>query len=84
MSKSNKNRGKAWTSAEVKKLRELAKKHISTADIGVRLGRTKSGVRHKALHTLHSHIRARAFSMSLESSGLASPAAAWRASFAWG
>jgi hypothetical protein len=48
MSKSSKNQGKAWTSAEVKKLRELAKKHISTADIGVRLGRTKSGVRHKA------------------------------------
>ena len=42
------NRGKAWTAAEVKKLRELAKKKVSTADIGVKLQRTKSGVRHKA------------------------------------
>lgn len=44
----SKNRGKEWTNAEVKKLRELAKKHLSTAEIGLRLGRTKSGVRHKA------------------------------------
>jgi hypothetical protein len=48
MSKSNINRGKAWTTAEVKKLRELAKKKLSTADIGLKLQRTRSGVRHKA------------------------------------
>ena len=48
MSPSNKNRGKAWTAAEVKKLRELAKKKTPTDVIGVRLQRTKSGVRHKA------------------------------------
>jgi hypothetical protein len=42
------NRGKEWTSAEVKKLRELAKKHLTTAEIGLKLQRTKSGVRHKA------------------------------------
>ena len=48
MAKSTKNRGKAWTVAEVKKLRELAKKKTPTADIGLKLQRTKSGVRHKA------------------------------------
>ena len=48
MSKSAKNSGKEWTSAEVKKLRELAKKHLTTAEIGVKLQRSKSGVRHKA------------------------------------
>ncbi len=48
MSKSTNNRGKAWTAAEVKKLRELAKKKLSTADIGLKLQRTRSGVRHKA------------------------------------
>ena len=47
-SKSTKNRGKAWTSAEVKKLKELAKKNTPTAVIGLKLQRTKSGVRHKA------------------------------------
>jgi len=48
MPKSNKNRGKAWTAAEVKKLRELAKKKTPTAVIGQKLQRTPSGVRHKA------------------------------------
>ncbi len=48
MSKSTINRGKAWTAAEVKKLREMAKKKTPTEVIGVRLNRTKSGVRHKA------------------------------------
>jgi len=43
-----KNRGKAWTSAEVKKLRELAKKKTPTSVIGTKLQRTPSGVRHKA------------------------------------
>lgn len=43
-----KNAGKQWTSAEEKKLKELAKGNTPTRVIGLKLGRPEGGVRAKA------------------------------------
>lgn len=43
-----KNAGKQWTPAEVKQLRELAKKNTPTRVIGLKLGRPEGGVYAKA------------------------------------
>lgn len=43
-----KNAGKQWTSAEEKKLKELAKGNTPTRVIGLELGRPEGGVRAKA------------------------------------
>lgn len=43
-----KNFGKKWTSEEVKKLRDLAKKNTPTRVIGLKLGRPEGGVYSKA------------------------------------
>lgn len=48
MAKSNRNRGKQWTPAEVTQLRKLAKGNTPTGVIGLKLGRTKDGVQAKA------------------------------------
>lgn len=48
MAKSTRNKGKRWTPAEVSKLRKLAKGNTPTGVIGLKLGRTKDGVRTKA------------------------------------
>ena len=48
MSKSTRNSGKGWQSAEVKQLRELAKENTPTRVIGLKLGRTEDAVRSKA------------------------------------
>jgi len=42
------NAGKIWTPAEVKQLRELAKKNTPTRVIGLKLGRPEGGVYAKA------------------------------------
>lgn len=46
--KYTKNAGKKWTPAEVKQLRELAKKNTPTRVIGLKLGRPEGGVYDKA------------------------------------
>lgn len=48
MPKSTQNKGKHWTPAEVKQLRQLAGKNTPTRVIGLKLGRTEAGVRSKA------------------------------------
>lgn len=41
----NRNSGKAWTSNEVKQVRELVKQNTPTRVIGLKLGRTEDAVR---------------------------------------
>ena len=48
MAKSTRNRGKQWTPGEIKELRQLAKGNTPTGVIGLKLGRSKDGVRAKA------------------------------------
>lgn len=48
MSKSEKNTGKNWTSADVQQLRKLAKQNTPTRVIGLKLGRTEGAVYAKA------------------------------------
>lgn len=48
MAKYNRNSGKPWKSAEVSKLRELAKGNTPTRVIGLKLGRTPNSVSNKA------------------------------------
>jgi hypothetical protein len=48
MAKSTRNSGNAWTPAEVKKLRNLARGNTPTRIIGLKLGRTASAVQSKA------------------------------------
>ena len=48
MAKYNRNCGKSWSSAEISKVRELAKKNTPTRIIGLKLGRTEDAVRNKA------------------------------------
>ncbi len=46
--KSTRNTGKTWTTADVKQLRQLAKGNTPTRVIGLKLGRTENAVRSKA------------------------------------
>jgi LPS sulfotransferase NodH len=48
MAKPPANSGKPWTSADVAKLRELAKGNTPTRVIGIKLGRTPTAVTDKA------------------------------------
>jgi hypothetical protein len=48
MSKSTKNAGKTWTNQDVKSLKQLAQQNTPTRVIGLKLGRTESGIRSKA------------------------------------
>lgn len=48
MSKSTRNTGKTWTSAEVKQLAKLASENTPTRVIGLKLGRTPDAVYTKA------------------------------------
>lgn len=48
MAKSNRNSGKPWSGAEVRKLRQLAKENTPTRVIGLKLGRTESAIYSKA------------------------------------
>ena len=48
MSKSTRNSGKPWTSADVKQLENLAYQNTPTRVIGLKLGRTPEAVRQKA------------------------------------
>jgi hypothetical protein len=48
MSKSTRNSGKEWTSAEVKQLGQLASQNTPTRVIGLKLGRTAAAVYTKA------------------------------------
>ncbi len=48
MSKSTRNTGKAWTPAEVKQVKQLAKENTPTPVIGLKLGRTPGAVQNKA------------------------------------
>lgn len=48
MPKSTRNAGKAWTPAEVKALRKLAKGNTPTGVIGLKIGRTPAGISAKA------------------------------------
>ena len=48
MSKSTRNSGKAWTPAEVKQVKQLAKENTPTRVIGLKIGRTESAVQSKA------------------------------------
>lgn len=48
MPESTRNTGKPWSPAEVKQLRTLAKGNTPTRVIGLKLGRTPSGVSAKA------------------------------------
>lgn len=48
MSKSTRNSGKAWTPADVKQLRQLAKENAPTRVAGFKLGRTPGAVQSKA------------------------------------
>lgn len=48
MSKSTRNSGKAWTPAEVKQVKQLAKENTPTRVIGLKIGRTESAVQNKA------------------------------------
>jgi hypothetical protein len=48
MSQSDRNSGKPWTPAEVKKLEQLADQNTPTRVIGLKLGRTPGAVQQKA------------------------------------
>jgi hypothetical protein len=48
MAKSTRNSGNAWTAADVKRLRKLARGNTPTRIIGMKLGRTASAVQSKA------------------------------------
>ena len=48
MSKSTRNTGKHWTSADTKQLKSLARENTPTRVIGLKLGRTEEAVRSKA------------------------------------
>lgn len=48
MSKSTRNTGKHWTSADVKQLKSLARHNTPTRVIGLKLGRTEDSIRSKA------------------------------------
>jgi hypothetical protein len=48
MAKYDRNSGKAWTPADVSKLRDLAKGNTPTRVIGLKLGRTPGAVSNKA------------------------------------
>lgn len=48
MSKSTRNTGKAWSPADTKALRRLAKENTPTRVIGLKLGRTEDAIRSKA------------------------------------
>jgi hypothetical protein len=48
MAKYNRNSGNAWTTGEVKQLRELARENTPTRVIGLKLGRTEEAVRTRA------------------------------------
>ena len=48
MAKYTANKGKHWTPAEVKQMRELARENTPTRVIGLKLGRPEAGVRAKA------------------------------------
>jgi hypothetical protein len=48
MSKSTRNSGKQWTTADVSQLHDLASKNTPTRVIGLKLGRTASAVQSKA------------------------------------
>lgn len=48
MSKSTRNSGKAWSPADKKQLRDLAKQNTPTRVIGLKLGRTPEAVQSQA------------------------------------
>lgn len=48
MSKSTRNTGKQWSSAETRQLKTLARENTPTRVIGLKLGRTEDAVRSKA------------------------------------
>jgi hypothetical protein len=48
MSKSNRNTGKTWTSADNAQLRQLAAQNTPSRVIGLKLGRTENAVRSQA------------------------------------
>lgn len=48
MSKSTRNSCKAWTPAEVKQVKQLAKENTPTRVIGLKIGRTPAAVQTKA------------------------------------
>lgn len=48
MSKSNRNSGKAWSSSDVRDLKQLARENTPTRVIGLKLGRTEDAVRTRA------------------------------------
>lgn len=48
MAKYNRNSGKQWTTAEVSKLKTLARDNTPTRVIGLKLGRTPDAVYNKA------------------------------------
>lgn len=48
MAKTPENHGKAWTDAEVRELRKLAKENTPTRVIGLKLGRTEDAIFAKA------------------------------------
>lgn len=48
MSKSTRNTGKAWSSADTQNLKGLAAGNTPTRVMGLKLGRTESAVRSKA------------------------------------
>lgn len=48
MSKSTRNTGKAWSSSDVRELRQLARENTPTRVIGLKLGRSEDAVRTKA------------------------------------
>jgi hypothetical protein len=48
MAKQPKNHGQAWTPAQDKQLKDLAKGNTPTRVIGVKLGRTEDAVRNRA------------------------------------
>jgi hypothetical protein len=48
MSKSTRNSGKAWTPAEVKEVKQLAKENTPTRVIALKIGRTPAAVQTKA------------------------------------
>ena len=48
MSKSTRNTGKHWSSADARQLKTLARENTPTRVIGLKLGRTEDAVRSKA------------------------------------
>lgn len=48
MAKYNRNSGKAWTSTDVKEMKQLAQQNTPTRVIGLKLGRTEDAVRSRA------------------------------------